>query len=256
MQATAADLLAALSSPSPSSHVGLYSRYAAYLQPFTAHLPTSRGSPTPCCLESLGRLARAGAEAAAALDALRSALSPPTTTRTRSRRRAGPASVGSVILPDPGVVGEAGTDPDVAVLGVELTVCLANCASKGKVRQPATYERVLVLVEQLQPWLRILAEHVTLLVNAMARCSYFLVAESSSFSADLVHRFCASTLEQCVNAQMIQHLLAAARKICSCVDLSWGGSARLLLDLLKCTTDSVMCLKIRDNEYLFSDELS
>ena len=60
---------------------------------------------------------------------------------------------------------------------------------------------------------RILAEHVsrkylTLLVNAMARCSYFLVAESSSFSADLVHRFCASTLEQCVNAQMIQHLLA------------------------------------------------
>ena len=129
---------------------------------------------------------------------------------------------------------------------------------------------------------RILAEHVsrkylTLLVNAMARCSYFLVAESSSFSADLVHRFCASTLEQCVNAQMIQHLLAVcvtmrlisfcyspnqcaiytswltatlcfffhswwqvARKICSCVDLSWGGSARLLLDLLKCTTDSVM----------------
>lgn len=228
----AADLLAALSSPPSSSHAGLYSRYAAYLQPFTAHLPTSsqtgRRPPRPpppdaatalrplakrfvpflsravqlltnllratpnsprgacaddddllgvyalvldclagkpyavllqrgrfaCFLESRGRLSRAGAEAAAALDALRSALSPPTTsTRSRSRR-GGAASVVSVILPDPGDSGEAGTDPDVAVLGVELTVCLANCASKGKVKEPATYERVLVLVAQLQPWLR------------------------------------------------------------------------------------------------------
>lgn len=133
---------------------------------------------------------------------------------------------------------------------------------------------------------RILAEHVkrkylTLLINAMAWCSYFLVAESSSFNADLVHRFCASTLEECVNAQMIQHLLAVcvtmrlisfcyspnqhaiytswltatfmffhsrwqvARKICSCLDLNWRGSTRFLLDLLKCTTGSVMCLKVK-----------
>jgi maltooligosyltrehalose synthase len=34
---------------------------------------------------------------------------------------------------------------------VELTACLANCASKRKVKEAAPYERVLSLVEQLQP---------------------------------------------------------------------------------------------------------
>jgi len=104
-----------------------------------------------CCLESCGHLARANAEAAATLDALRSALSPPTTS-TKSRR--GAASVDSVLLPDPGSAGEAGTDPEVTVLAVELTSCLANCSSKGKVKEPAPYERLLSLFKQLKPWLR------------------------------------------------------------------------------------------------------
>lgn len=36
-----------------------------------------------------------------------------------------------------------------------------------------------------------------------------------------------------------------ARKICSSLDLSWEGSTRLLLGLLKCATDSVVCLKVK-----------
>lgn len=231
MEAAAADLLAALSSP--SSHAGLHCRFAAYLRPFTAHLPASNPSPNPpppgaiaclrplakrflpflsralqllpplvrassggavrcaekifeiyallldclaaispclagkpysvllqrgrfvCCLESRGRLGRAEEEAVAALDALRSALSPPAASTKSRSRRGGAASAASIILlPDPaGVAGEAATDPDVATLAVELTVCLANCASKGKVKEAATYVRVLSLVEQLQPWL-------------------------------------------------------------------------------------------------------
>ncbi|XP_022681893.1 separase [Setaria italica] len=326
MAAAAADLLAALSSP--SSHAGLHSRFAAYLRPFTAHLPTSNPSPggaialrplakrflpflgrallllpplvrassgdaggsvrcadelfeiyallldcleaiSPClagkpysvllqrgrfvcCLESRGCLWRAEEEAVAALDALRSALSPPAASTKSRSRRGGAASAASIILlPDPaGVAGEAATDPDVATLAVELTVCLANCASKGKVKEAATYERVLSLVEQLQPWLPILPENVsrkylTLLLNAMSRCAFFLAAEPSVFGADddLVHRFCVATLEECVKVQTIDRLLVVARKICSSLDLSWEGSTRLLLDLLKCTTDSVVCLK-------------
>lgn len=113
-----------------------------------------------CCLESRGRLGRSEEEAAAALDALRSALSPSAaTTRSRSRRHGGGGGAASaastvILLPDPaGVTGEAGTDPDVSALAVELTACLANCASKRKVKEAAPYERVLSLVEQLQPWL-------------------------------------------------------------------------------------------------------
>nr|TKW23443.1 hypothetical protein SEVIR_4G292500v2 [Setaria viridis] len=97
---------------------------------------------------------------------------------------------------------------------------------------------------------RILAENVsrkylTLLLNAMSRCTFFLAAEPSVFGADddLVHRFCVATLEECVKVQTIDRLLVVARKICSSLDLSWEGSTRLLLDLLKCTTDSVVCLK-------------
>ncbi|XP_072151631.1 separase isoform X3 [Setaria viridis] len=336
MEAAAADLLAALSSP--SSHAGLHSRFAAYLQPFTPYLPTANPNPKPpprratkqtkqpppppdaatlrslakrflpfiaralqllpplvraspgsgdaggggpdelletygllldcleaispclagkpysvllqrgrfvCFLESRGHLGRANAEAAAALDALCSSLSPPTTS-TKSRR--GAASVAPALLPDPGSAGDAGRDPEVTTLAVELTVCLANCASKDKVKEAAPYERVLSLVQQLQPWLLILADDVRrkyliLLVNALTRCTFFLVAESSTFRTDLVHRFCGSMIEECVKAQMIERLPAIARKICSSVDLSWGGSTELLLHVLKEVTDSVVRVK-------------
>ncbi|XP_066323302.1 separase-like [Miscanthus floridulus] len=198
-----------------------------------------------CCLESCGHLARANAEAAATLDALRSALSPPITS-TKSRR--GAASVDSVLLPDPGSAGEAGTDPEVTVLAVELTACLANCSSKGKVKEPAPYERLLSLFKQLKPWLRILTNEVRrkylpLLVNGMSWCTFFLVSESSFFSSDLVHGFCHHTVQGCVKEGMIEHLPAIAPKICYSVDLSWGGSTQLLLHVLETVSDSVVRVK-------------
>jgi separase len=237
MEAAADDLLAALSSP--SSRAGLRSRFSAYLQPFSPHLPAANPNPTNnpppkrttkqpkppdaaavrplakrflpflcralqllppllrpnpspaadaaadelleiyglvldclaaistclagkpysvllqrgrfvCCLESRGHYARAEAEAAATLDALRRALSP---APPAAKPRRGAASA-APLLPDPAVAGEAGADLDISTLAVELTVSLANCASKGKVKESAPYERVLVLVEQLRPWHR------------------------------------------------------------------------------------------------------
>lgn len=103
-----------------------------------------------CCLESRGHYARAEADAAATLDSLRSVLSVPTASKSR---RAATASFAS-LLPDPGISGEAGADPEVTILAIELTVCFANCASKCKVKEAAPYERVVSLVDQLQPWLR------------------------------------------------------------------------------------------------------
>jgi separase len=61
---------------------------------------------------------------------------------------------------------------------------------------------------------RILAENVstkylTLLVNAISRCAFFLAAEPAAFGADddLVHRLCVAMLEECVKAQPIDRLL-------------------------------------------------
>jgi separase len=45
MEATAVDLLAALSSL--SSHAGLYSRFTAYHEPFAPHFPSSNPNPKP-----------------------------------------------------------------------------------------------------------------------------------------------------------------------------------------------------------------
>ncbi|KAG0532378.1 hypothetical protein BDA96_04G103300 [Sorghum bicolor] len=77
----------------------------------------------------------------------------------------------------------------------------------------------------------------------MSRCTFFLVSESSFFTTDLVHGFCRYTLQECVKEGMIEHLPAIARKICSSVDLSWGGSTQLLLHVLETVTDSVVCVK-------------
>ncbi|XP_037451889.1 separase-like isoform X2 [Triticum dicoccoides] len=340
MEAAADDLLAALSSP--SSRAGLHSRFAAYLQPFSPHLPAANPNPKPppkratkqgkqqqpppdaaalrslakrflpflcralqllpplllpnpsaggdaagldelleiygltldclaaistclagkpysvllqrgrfvCCLESRGRYARAEAEAAATLDALRCALSPLTAAKP-SRG----AAIVAPLLPEPGIAGEAGADPEVTILAVELTVCLANCASKGKVKEDACYERVRNLVEQLRPWLRILTEgaskkYLTLLVNALSRCAIFLAAESSFFDADLVREFCVATLGECEKAQLIERLPIVARKICSSVDLSWGESTSLLLAVLESVLRVKAYLPKALNEFL------
>ncbi|KAM0870738.1 hypothetical protein ACQ4PT_039815 [Festuca glaucescens] len=182
------------------------------------------------CLESRGHYARAEAEAAATLDALRCTLSPTTALGAAS------------LLPEP--AGVAGEDPEITTLAVELTVRLANCASNGKVKEAAPYQRLLVLVVQLRPWLRILTEessrkYLTLLVNALSRCAIFLVAESSFFNQKLVHKFCVVTLEECEKPQMIDHLPAVAHMICSSVVLSWRGSTHLLLGVLKTAVSHV-----------------
>ncbi|XP_044951659.1 separase [Hordeum vulgare subsp. vulgare] len=340
MEAAADDLLAALSSP--SSRAGLHSRFAAYLQPFSPHLPTANPNPKPppkratkqakqpppppdaaavrplakrflrflcralqllppllrpnpsaagdaggldellqiygltldclaaistclagkpysvllhrgrfvCCLESRGHYARAEAEAAATLDALRCALSP----AAAAKPCRGAASV-APLLPEPATVGEAGADPEVTALAVELTVCLANCASKGKVKEAACYERVRNLVQQLRPWLRIPSEeavskYLTLLVNAMSRCAIFLAAESSSFDADLVREFCVATLGECERARMIERLPVVACKICSSVDLSCGESTWLLLAVFESVLHVKAYLPKALNEFL------
>nr|XP_051189058.1 separase-like [Lolium perenne] len=180
------------------------------------------------CLESRGHYARAEAEAAATLDALRRTLS------------LGAAS----LLPVPDPAGVAGEDPEITTLAVELTVRLANCASKGKVKEAAPYQRLLVLVHQLRPWLRILTEessrkYLTLLVNALSHCAVFLAAKSRYFDEKIVHKFCAATLEECEQPQMIDHLPAVAHMICSSVGLSWGGSTHLLIGVLKSAVSHV-----------------
>jgi hypothetical protein len=120
--------------------------------------PASRGSPTPC-FSSGAALSAVLSCVSTSVAPLRkrqlpsvpsASLSSPTTT-TKSQR--GAASVVPTFLPDPDSAGDAGRDPEVTTLLVELIVCLANCASKDRVKEPAQFERVLSLVQQLQPWL-------------------------------------------------------------------------------------------------------
>uniref|UniRef100_A0A0E0K5Q9 Separase-like TPR repeats region domain-containing protein n=1 Tax=Oryza punctata TaxID=4537 RepID=A0A0E0K5Q9_ORYPU len=160
-----------------------------------------------CCLESRGHYARAEADAAATLDSLRSALSVP--TASKSRRAASVAS----LLPDPGISGEAGADPEITILAIELTVCFANCASKGKVKEAAPYERVVSLVDQLQPWLRILAEDVS--------------RKYLTLLAPKVLELCCQTVW--VHARLSYHRLSASQE-----------GQRIIEDILKDTSKDII----------------
>lgn len=87
---------------------------------------------------------------------------------------------------------------------------------------------------------RILTEDVnrrylTLLVNAMSRCTLFLVAEPSFFNPNLVHGFCVATLEECAKAQMIERLLAVcviAQSITFCYSLDRFYTGKLIIVFL------------------------
>jgi separase len=64
-------------------------------------------------------------------------------------------------------------------------------------------------------------KYLPLLMNAMSRCTLFLVSESSLFNTDLVHGFCRYTMQECVVEGMIE-LLPAVCAIMKLIALITG----------------------------------
>ncbi|XP_072953682.1 separase isoform X1 [Typha angustifolia] len=202
-------------------------------KPYSVHLQRGR---FVCCLETGGKYSEAEAEAISLLESLRTVLG-------KSQKRRRNADVG-IMLPDPKVVGVE--DSEITTLALEVVISLASCAVKSETRNGAAYERILVLVEQVHPWLRfldteMLKKYHSLLVNALYRCSVFLATECISFNGDLVQRFCIMMLKECAKSSSEDRFPIIARKICSSVDLHWEGRGALMLDVVKLILKSMLC---------------
>ncbi|XP_010908769.2 separase isoform X2 [Elaeis guineensis] len=207
-------------------------------KPYSVHLQRGR---LVCSLEAWGRYARAEKEAISLLESLRSVLVAAAPKRKSQRGKvADPIS----LLPDPKLVGA--DDPEVATMAIEVIISLVGCAFKSKTRDGAAYERILALVDQVQPWLQFLdpeaiKKYHLLLVNALYRCSLFLAGESMSFDGYLAKGFCLRTLRECLKSSSMDRFPMIARKICTSIDSEWDGRAPLLLDMLRATLESGVC---------------
>ncbi|KAJ8471851.1 hypothetical protein OPV22_026194 [Ensete ventricosum] len=207
-------------------------------KPYSVHLQRGR---LVVCLEACGRYAEAEEEALALLESLGAILvEAASMPKSRKIKIAG----GGCFLPDPAQVNA--DDPEITMLVIEVITVLSGCAYKSKIRKEVAYDRILTLIDQVQPWLRFLnpealQKYQILLVNTLYKCSLFLVEEYTDFEKELVQRFCLRMLRECINSRSVYHFASMVRKITSSINLQWPGGSFLLLGILNLTLESVVC---------------
>ncbi|MQL99740.1 hypothetical protein Taro_032469 [Colocasia esculenta] len=95
---------------------------------------------------------------------------------------------------------------------VDAVLGLVGCACKSKTMNATVYCRILLMVEEVQSWLRRVVlmprlldseafeKNRSALVNALCTCSLFLAGECMSFHADLVCKFCLAFLKKLLHS--------------------------------------------------------
>lgn len=194
------------------------------------------------CLEACGRYAEAEEEALALLESLGAILvEAASMPKSRKMKIAG----GGCFLPDPEQVGA--DDPEITMLVIEVITVLSGCAYKSKITKEVAYDRILTLVDQVQPWLRYVFQIITyclvffpklwikqkkkkaihrrflnpealqkyqvLLVNTLYKCSLFLVEEYTDFEKELVQRFCLRMLRECIISRSVDRFASVCTRI-------------------------------------------
>lgn len=100
-------------------------------------------------MEAWERYAEAEEEALVLLENLRLVL---VEAAPVPKSRKGKISSSDCYLPDPALVGT--DDPDVTTLVITVITVLVASSYKSKNQKEVTYDRILALIDQVQPWLR------------------------------------------------------------------------------------------------------
>ncbi|CAA7401560.1 unnamed protein product [Spirodela intermedia] len=214
-------------------------------RPFAVHL---QRCSFLCCLEIWGKYSEAEEEGVSLLESLVSVVSSAAPEKSHKGRKAKGTSSGS-LLPDSTAKGAC--DVELAILVTEVVVCLMRCAYKSKRKTDTLYRRVLLMVGEVQPWLRFLESkdfekyHLSL-VSALGKCALFLAGECMSFDAALVHNFCVEMSREWLISFSKDQFPKIARQVCSSISLQWESRFVLMLDMMKCLLDSISC-KCKDN---------
>ncbi|KAK1428290.1 hypothetical protein QVD17_17121 [Tagetes erecta] len=127
---------------------------------------------------------------------------------------------------------------DTALLILEVIVTLVECVANAPTKDDDQYLKVLSMVIEIQPWLRVIGEDgydklYRMLLSNMSKCALFLLGEHESFDVDLTHKFFVETysyykrsfLDEC-----IKFLSEAISTMCDMreKDKDACGSANLL----------------------------
>ncbi|XP_078168632.1 separase isoform X1 [Carex rostrata] len=194
------------------------------------------------CLVTTGKYEKAEAEAVMLLEDLISALAPVRKV-SRSKNGKGKGAEQQILFPDPKIVGT--DDSRITTLIIDITISLCNCAFNCKSKRPGAYLRILALVEQVQPWIRLLDHEAAKrnrlrFLRPLYTCAAFLTSECTSFDCDLITRFCIIMLRECASCSFNQ-LTISASKICSRVDLNWDDGPSIFFDVLRITLELSLC---------------
>ncbi|XP_078444643.1 separase isoform X2 [Wolffia australiana] len=213
-------------------------------KPFSVHL---QRCSLLYCLEVRGRFSEALDLGFSILESLVSALSVGVPEKCRGRK-AKARSCDSLV---PYCTGKDACDEELAILVVEIVVCLSRCAYKSCSETEILYRRILLMGKEVKPWLRYLAPEVSkkyhlALINALWKCSQFLGGECMSFDVALVHDFCLETCRECLSSPSMDQFPKMARQLCSSFSAQWDQRFLLVQGMLKCALDSITC-KCKEN---------
>ncbi|KAK3002113.1 hypothetical protein RJ639_021722 [Escallonia herrerae] len=143
-------------------------------------------------------------------------------------------------------LGKGDVDRNFAYLVVEVVVMLVKCAAMSESKEEVDYRRVLVLVDEVTPWFRVLDAKAyeklhRMLVTYLNKCALYLVGELTCFNGNLVRDICALALVEFEKSSMKDQLHKFVRRICSSILSQQDNQSPVITDILECLVDHMAC---------------
>ncbi|XP_071705360.1 separase-like [Rutidosis leptorrhynchoides] len=142
-------------------------------------------------------------------------------------------------------LGKENGDKDVALLVFKVVVSLVNCAANARSKKEEDYRRVLTMVDEIEPWLRVTDadSYVQLhesLVYYLHRCTLFVVGEIAIFDRNLACSFCDVTFKEYRRSPVKDdQTLKFGRRICSLIFSELDNQLLSNVDILTCVLDNM-----------------
>ncbi|KAF3435151.1 hypothetical protein FNV43_RR22238 [Rhamnella rubrinervis] len=135
-------------------------------------------------------------------------------------------------------------DKEFVCLVLEIVVTLVKCVSMGRSMNDDDYRKVLLLVEEVRSWFRVLDANTyeklhRVLVTCLGRCTLFLVGKLTCFDGDLGQAFCFTTMAEYAKSSMKDQVYKFAHKICSSLFSLQENRFSAIIDMLIFMLDSL-----------------
>ncbi|XP_076893503.1 separase-like isoform X3 [Bidens hawaiensis] len=113
-------------------------------------------------------------------------------------------------------------DKEIALVVLEVVVSLVKCVANVQSKKEDDYYRVLTMVDEIQPWLRVIGAEGydklhRMLLSYMSKCALFMVGELATFDVKLICKFCVETFTEYKRSSMSDQIEKFAHRICSSV---------------------------------------